>query len=75
MKEKEIHDKIIAERNNEINTFSDKSNYHKLTYLFKSEVTFKAPISFNHFNCPLCLIRKIKDGPIDLEKAKKLRKI
>ena len=28
------------------------------------------PISFNHFNCPFGLIKKIKDGSIDLKKAK-----
>ena len=42
--------------------------YDKLNYYFKSEN--RIPIVFNVFNCPLCLIRKIKSGAIDLKKAK-----
>ena len=42
--------------------------YDKLNYYFKSEN--RIPIGFNVFNCPLCLIRKIKSGAIDLKKAK-----
>ena len=58
MKEKEENDKIVAERNNEINTLNNKIEYDKLTY------------HFNDFNSPLALMREIKDGSIDLEKAK-----
>ena len=60
---KEIHDKIVAERNNEINTLKSKIKYDKWKYHFKSE-------DVNGVNRPLRLVRKIKDGSIDLEKAK-----
>ena len=56
MKEKEIYDKVVSERNNEINNFSNKIKYDKLTYYFKS---YDRVPSFNYFNCPLGLI---KDG-------------
>ena len=64
-----MYDKIAAERNIEINTLNNKIKYGHLTYHFKSGD--RIPISFNDFNCPLGLIRKIKDGSIHLEKAKK----
>ena len=67
-RKKEIYDKTVAEQNNEINTFSNNMKYDKLNYYFKSENSI--PIGFNVFNCPLCLIRKIKSGSIDLKKAK-----
>ena len=42
-------------------------------YYLKSEE--RIPISFNDFNCPLRLKRKVKDGSIDQEKAtKKIKK-
>ena len=69
LQEKELYDKFVAERNNEINTLNNKTNYDKLKNYFKSEDTI--PISFDGFNCPIDLTRKIKDGSIDLEKAKK----
>ena len=68
MKEKEIYDKFITERNNGINTLNNEIKYDKLTFYFKSED--RILIKFNDFNRPLGLIRKIKDGSIDLEKAK-----
>ena len=37
LKEKEIYDKIDAERNNEIYTLNNRIKYGKLTYYFKSE--------------------------------------
>ena len=47
--------------------------YDKLMYYLKSED--RIPISFNDFNCPLGLKRKVKDGSIDQEKAtKKIKK-
>ena len=58
LQEKELYDKFVAE-----------TNYDKLKNYFKSEDTI--PISFDGFNCPIDLTRKIKDGSIDLEKAKK----
>ena len=42
--------------------------YHELTYHFKSEN--RKAINFNDVNRQLGLIRKIRDGSIDLEKAK-----
>ena len=35
LKEKEIYDKIDAERNNEIYTLNNRIKYGKLTYYFK----------------------------------------
>ena len=67
-KEKEIYGKIVAEKENEINTLNSKTEDDKLKYHLKSDN--RTPISFNTFNCPLSLKRKIKDGSIDLEKAK-----
>ena len=37
LKEKELHDKTAAKRNNEINTLNNKTKYDKLTYYFKNE--------------------------------------
>ena len=65
MKEKEIYDKIVAERKNERNTLNNKMEYDKVTYHFKSED--RIPISFKDFNRPSGLTRKIKDGSTDLE--------
>ena len=76
LKAKEIYDKIVAERRNEINTLNNKIEYDKLTFHFKRKD--RIPINFKDFDRPLGLIRKIKDGCIDLKKAKenpkKLRK-
>ena len=66
MKEKEIYDKLVAERNNEMNTFSKEIKYNNLTYYFKDESN---PISFNDYKLPLGLIGSIKDGSIDLKEA------
>ena len=46
--------------------------YDKLKYQFKSDN--RTTINFSTFNCPLSLIRKIKDGSINLEKAKGTQK-
>ena len=67
MKEKNIYDKIVAERSNEINTLNHKLEYDILMDHFKNEK--RTPISFIIFNHPLGFIRKIKDGSKDLEKA------
>ena len=42
--------------------------FDKLRYQFK--IDNRTSINFSTFNCPLSLIRKIKDGSINLEKAK-----
>ena len=47
---------------------SQKIKYGKSTNYFKGENTIQ--ISFNCFNRPLGLIRKIKDDSTDLEKPK-----
>ena len=46
--------------------------YDKLKYQFKGDN--RTAINFSTFNCPLSLIRKIKDGSINLEKAKGTQK-
>ena len=71
LKEKEIYNKMVAERNNEVNTLNNTIKYDKLTYYFNSQD--KIPISFNRFNCPLVLIINVKDGSIDLGKTKENR--
>ena len=68
LKEKEIYGKIAAEKSNEINCLNNKIKHDKLTYHLKSEN--RTPIIFNGFKCPIGLIRKKKDGFVDLEKAK-----
>ena len=72
LKAKEIYDKIVAERRNEINTLNNKIEYDKLTFHFKRKD--RIPINFKDFNRPLGLIRKIKDGCIDLKKSKRKSK-
>ena len=47
IKQKEILDKLIAGKNNEIKTLNNKIKYDYLTYYFKTEIN---PISFNDFN-------------------------
>ena len=69
MKEKEISDKFVAKKDNEINKLIQKIEYDQLTYYFKSYFN-RIPISFIDFNGPLGFIRKIKDGSVDLEKTK-----
>ena len=72
LKEKEINDKIAAKKDNEINTWSNKCRYDKLTHYF--EIEDRIPVSFNDFNHSLVLKRKIIDGSADLEKANKKSK-
>ena len=73
LKEKEIYNQIVAERKNEIRTLNNEIIYDKLTYYFKSEK--RKPLSVNDFNRSLGFMRKIRDGSIGLEKAKKSRQI
>ena len=47
---------------------NNKIKYDKLTYYFKNENS--TPIGFNGFTRPLGFIRLIKDGYLNLEKAK-----
>ena len=69
-KQKKICDELVTEKKNEINTLIEKINYNDLTcYLKKNK-----PISFINFNRPLSLLRKIKDGDIELEKARQNQK-
>ena len=58
MKEKEIFNKIIAERNNRINNLKNELKSDKLTHYFQSEESIT--ISFNNFKRLLGLTRKIK---------------
>ena len=67
LKKKEIYDTIVAEKSNEINNLHNTTKYDTLTYHYINENS--TPISFNGFNRPLGLIRKVKNGSIDLEKA------
>ena len=66
LKEKEIYDKIVTERNNRINIWNNKIIYNKLKYYFKNGG--RIPRSVNNFNRPLGLKRKIIDSLI--KKAK-----
>ena len=65
--EKELYDKIVAERNNEIAALNNKIKYVRSTCYFKSEE--RISISFKSFNCPLGHVIMIKDGSIDREKG------
>ena len=47
LKAKEIYDKIVAERKNEINTLNNKIEYDKLTFHFKRKD--RIPINFKDF--------------------------
>ena len=61
LKEREIHDKLVAEKNNEISTLNQKITYNSLTHL----------VSFSNFNRPLGLKRiKISDS-ISLKDSKR----
>ena len=60
--------KIAAAKENEINTLNSKMEYDKLKYQFKSDN--RTSINLSTFKWPLSIIRKIKDGSINLEKAK-----
>ena len=68
LKEKVIYYKTVAKKINKINTLKSKIEYDELKYHFKS--TNRTTIRFNSFKRPLNLIRKIKDGSIDLENTK-----
>ena len=59
--------KLLLKKSNEINNLYNKIKYDKLTYHYINENN--TPISFNGFNRRLGLIRKVKNGSIDLEKA------
>ena len=72
LREKELFGKILIEKNNKRNTLNNKIKYDKLMQNFKSKD--RIPVIFNGFNWPLVLIRKIKDGSVDLSKAKKKRR-
>ena len=72
LREKELFGKLFVEMNNKRNTLNNKVKYDNLMYNFKSKD--RIPVVFNGFNCPLVLIRKTKDGSVDLEKAKKKKK-
>ena len=54
--EKYVYDKIVAERNNKINTLNDKIKYGNLTRHFKCDN--RPPISFNGFHRSFGLIRR-----------------
>ena len=59
--------KLLLKKSNEINNLYNKIKYDKLMYHYINENN--TPISFNGFNRRLGLIRKVKNGSIDLEKA------
>ena len=58
--------KLLLKKSNEINNLYNKIKYDKLTYHYINENNTR--ISFNGFNRRLGLIRKVKNGSIDLEK-------
>ena len=57
LKKEELFDKFVVESNNEMNILNNKIKHDKIKYYFKSDD--RIPTSFNGFNCPLGLIRKI----------------
>ena len=64
-----MYDERVVERKNETNTMNEKVSYNDLTYyFFKKESKL---IRFIDYNRPLGLLRKIKEGDTELEKARK----
>lgn len=66
---KKMYDERVVERKNETNTMNEKVSYNDLTYYFLKKES--KPICFIDYNRPLGLLRKIKEGNTELEKAKK----
>ena len=69
---KEIFDKLIEERFDEIKELTDEINDNDLIYYFKNNT---APKDFNDFENGIELFRKIKSGEMKLEDAKELQNI
>ena len=65
---KEIFEKLVKERFDEIKELTDEVNHDYLTY-FKGNTARKR---FNDFNNGIELLRKIQSGEMKLEEAKKL---
>ena len=72
LKEKEIFDELIAERQSKIMQLNKEIKYINLTYYFKSKES--DPIGFNNFHLPLDLLRKITEGDVKLEKSRENQK-
>ena len=66
---KKMYDERVVERKNETNTMNEKVSYNDLTYYFLKKES--KPIRFIDYNRPLGLLRKIKEGDTELEKARK----
>ena len=66
---KKMYDERVVERKNETNTMNEKVSYNDLTYYFLKKES--KPICFIDYNRPLGLLRKIKEGNTELEKARK----
>ena len=64
-----MYDERVVERKNETNTMNEKVSYNDLTYYFLKKES--KPIRFIDYNRPLGLLRKIKEGDTELEKARK----
>ena len=69
---KEIVDKIVKEKIDEIRELTDEINHCYLTLYFKRDTAEK---TFDGFNNGMILFEKIQHGKIKLEKEKKLQNI
>ena len=69
LRQKKIHDEIVAAKKNKINTLSEKINCNGLVYYFFQKES--KPKSFIHFNCLLSILRKIRNYHIQLKKFRK----
>ena len=67
---KEISEKVVKERFDEIKELTNENNHDDLIFYFKGNTTIKR---FNNFNNGMELFRKIKSCKMKLEEAKKLQ--
>ena len=68
---KEIYDKILEERMDELIEMRDKINYSKLIYDFKGQ---SPPTDFAKFEGPIYIYDKMKDGKTTLQQVEKQQK-
>ena len=68
---KEIYDKILEERMDEIIEMSDKIDFNNLTYNFKGQTN---SIKFDKFEGPMDIYDNIKNGNTTLQQVEKQQK-
>ena len=68
---KEIYDKILEERVNEILKMRDKIDFNNLTYNFKGQT---ASINFGKFGGPMYIYGHMKNGDTTLQQVEKQQK-